>query len=78
MHIVCDMDGFRGGHPPRKSRKQIYLRGLFPMSNTRLLSFRFLIGFEAAARLGSYSRAADELSSKSASRCSGAKDAASN
>ena len=32
------------------------------MSNTRLPSFRFLIGFEAAARLGSYSRAADELS----------------
>lgn len=32
------------------------------MSNARLPSFRFLIGFEAAARLGSYSRAADELS----------------
>lgn len=32
------------------------------MSNARLPSFRFLIGFEAAARLGNYSRAADELS----------------
>ncbi len=32
------------------------------MSNARLPSFRFLIGFEAAARLGSYSRAAEELS----------------
>lgn len=32
------------------------------MANARLPSFRFLIGFEAAARLGSYSRAADELS----------------
>lgn len=31
------------------------------MSNARLPSFRFLIGFEAAARLGNYSRAADEL-----------------
>jgi DNA-binding transcriptional LysR family regulator len=31
------------------------------MSNTRLPSFRFLIGFEAAARLGNYSRAAEEL-----------------
>lgn len=30
-------------------------------SNAKLPSFRFLIGFEAAARLGSYSRAADEL-----------------
>jgi DNA-binding transcriptional LysR family regulator len=32
-----------------------------PMSNARLPSFRFLIGFEAAARLGHYSRAAEEL-----------------
>lgn len=31
------------------------------MTNARLPSFRFLIGFEAAARLGNYSRAADEL-----------------
>ncbi|SCX73463.1 LysR family transcriptional regulator [Variovorax sp. EL159] len=31
------------------------------MSNARLPSFKFLIGFEAAARLGNYSRAADEL-----------------
>lgn len=31
------------------------------MSNTKLPSFKFLIGFEAAARLGSYSRAAEEL-----------------
>ncbi|WP_431475460.1 LysR family transcriptional regulator [Massilia eburnea] len=31
------------------------------MSNSRLPSFKFLIGFEAAARLGNYSRAADEL-----------------
>ncbi|RIX81678.1 LysR family transcriptional regulator [Acidovorax cavernicola] len=31
------------------------------MSNTRLPSFKFLIGFEAAARLGNYSRAAEEL-----------------
>lgn len=31
------------------------------MSNARLPSFKFLIGFEAAARLGSYSRAAEEL-----------------
>jgi DNA-binding transcriptional LysR family regulator len=31
------------------------------MPNTRLPSLRFLIGFEAAARLGNYSRAADEL-----------------
>ena len=31
------------------------------MSNARLPSFRFLIGFEAAARLGNYSRAAEEL-----------------
>lgn len=31
------------------------------MPNTRLPSFKFLIGFEAAARLGNYSRAADEL-----------------
>lgn len=31
------------------------------MSNARLPSFKFLIGFEAAARLGSYSRAAQEL-----------------
>lgn len=31
------------------------------MSNTRLPSFKFLLGFEAAARLGNYSRAADEL-----------------
>ncbi|WP_198088656.1 LysR family transcriptional regulator [Variovorax sp. E3] len=33
-----------------------------PSTNAKLPSFRFLIGFEAAARLGSYSRAADELS----------------
>lgn len=31
------------------------------MSNARLPSFKFLIGFEAAARLGNYSRAAEEL-----------------
>ncbi|WP_028103420.1 LysR family transcriptional regulator [Pseudoduganella violaceinigra] len=31
------------------------------MPNSRLPSFKFLIGFEAAARLGNYSRAADEL-----------------
>ncbi|MBO0990032.1 LysR family transcriptional regulator [Delftia sp. SD018] len=31
------------------------------MSNARLPSFRFLIGFETAARLGNYSRAAEEL-----------------
>ena len=31
------------------------------MSNARLPSFRLLVGFEAAARLGNYSRAADEL-----------------
>ncbi len=31
------------------------------MSNARLPSFKLLIGFEAAARLGNYSRAADEL-----------------
>jgi LysR family transcriptional regulator, glycine cleavage system transcriptional activator len=31
------------------------------MSNAKLPSFKFLIGFEAAARLGNYSRAADEL-----------------
>ncbi len=31
------------------------------MLNSRLPSFKFLIGFEAAARLGNYSRAADEL-----------------
>lgn len=31
------------------------------MPPTRLPSFRFLIGFEAAARLGNYSRAAEEL-----------------
>lgn len=31
------------------------------MPPARLPSFRFLIGFEAAARLGNYSRAADEL-----------------
>lgn len=31
------------------------------MSNAKLPSFKFLIGFEAAARLGSYSRAAEEL-----------------
>jgi len=31
------------------------------MSNARLPSFKFLLGFEAAARLGNYSRAADEL-----------------
>jgi DNA-binding transcriptional LysR family regulator len=31
------------------------------MSNGRLPSFKLLIGFEAAARLGNYSRAADEL-----------------
>lgn len=31
------------------------------MSYSRLPSFKFLIGFEAAARLGNYSRAADEL-----------------
>lgn len=29
--------------------------------NTRLPSFKFLLGFEAAARLGNYTRAADEL-----------------
>ncbi len=31
------------------------------MSNAKLPSFKLLIGFEAAARLGNYSRAADEL-----------------
>ncbi len=31
------------------------------MSNAKLPSFKFLVGFEAAARLGNYSRAADEL-----------------
>lgn len=31
------------------------------MSNARLPSFKLLIGFEAAARLGNYSRAAEEL-----------------
>ncbi|MCR6478186.1 LysR family transcriptional regulator [Variovorax sp. ZS18.2.2] len=31
------------------------------MSNAKLPSFKFLIGFEAAARLGNYSRAAEEL-----------------
>ena len=31
------------------------------MSNNKLPSFKLLIGFEAAARLGNYSRAADEL-----------------
>lgn len=31
------------------------------VSNTRLPSLKLLIGFEAAARLGNYSRAADEL-----------------
>ncbi|MEJ6001343.1 LysR family transcriptional regulator [Paucibacter soli] len=31
------------------------------MSYARLPSFKFLLGFEAAARLGNYSRAADEL-----------------
>lgn len=31
------------------------------VSNARLPSFKFLLGFEAAARLGNYSRAADEL-----------------
>jgi LysR family glycine cleavage system transcriptional activator len=31
------------------------------MSSNRMPSFKFLIGFEAAARLGNYSRAADEL-----------------
>jgi len=31
------------------------------MTNARLPSFKLLVGFEAAARLGNYSRAADEL-----------------
>jgi DNA-binding transcriptional LysR family regulator len=30
------------------------------MSNAKLPSFKLLVGFEAAARLGNYSRAADE------------------
>ena len=48
---------------PVDERRYLVRRSIdrVPMSNARLPSFKFLIGFEAAARLGNYSRAAEEL-----------------
>jgi LysR family transcriptional regulator, glycine cleavage system transcriptional activator len=48
---------------PGDERRYLVRRSIdqVPMSNARLPSFKFLIGFEAAARLGNYSRAAEEL-----------------